>query len=140
MKMRKIIISNFPNFHYEILESVIQKYDKIIGLKLETDIIYLNYYREKSFESYIGLKYPNIIIGDCDDYDYSIECTIYDQSSVINDGKHFYISHVVKDDMILNSNIFFLTPLICGEEKRLEDFKKDFPRYKSKTAPFKIYK
>lgn len=45
-----------------------------------------------------------------------------EQAKALNAGAQFWI---IKSDEI---------------EPRLEDFKKDFQRYKSKTAPFKIYK
>jgi CheY-like chemotaxis protein len=45
-----------------------------------------------------------------------------EQAKALNAGAQFWI---IKSDEI---------------EPRLEDFKNDFPRYKSKTAPFKIYK
>ena len=60
----KILILNTKDYHYEIIESIIQKYDQFTKIpKSEKDIVSLQIVPEKSFFSYISSKYPAISIN-----------------------------------------------------------------------------
>ena len=61
-----------------------------------------------------------MIIKIPDNYDFYINCTIYNDQNVINDGKHFYICHEVQDYLLNNPHIFYLTPLLCGNFKYIK--------------------
>jgi hypothetical protein len=67
------------------------------------------------------VKYPTIILSSIKDYDYFINCTIYGPKEIINDGKHFYISHKVFKKTNQLPNIYYLMPknnnnyLICNK-------------------------
>ena len=131
--MKKINITNNCNFHYEIIESIIVKYNFILKIENEeTNEIYLSIFNNVSYIDYIKNKYPNIIlikpnniteeetkayyyevIDKKIDYDYVIDCTIYieDLNNVqYNSNKYFYILHEFPD-YILPNNIYGLTPL-----------------------------
>ena len=112
----KILIENFVNFHYEIIESVINKYDILLNiLKNENDIIILNINKNNSFINYILSKYKNIKLCTLHDtkHDYYINCTIYDKdvNEIIKDNKHIYIAHEITENLKKYQNIYFLTPL-----------------------------
>ena len=112
----KILIENTVNFHYEIIESVINKYDILLNIsKNSNDIIILNICSNDSFTNYILSKYKNIkkcTIYD-NNYDYYINCTIYDKNSTIikHDKKYLYIAHEITEKLKTFSNVYFLTPL-----------------------------
>jgi hypothetical protein len=118
----KILIYNNVPYHYEIIINVIEKYDEILKLpKNDTDKIYLDCLSVNIiFIDYIKVKYPNIILSTIQDYDYFINCTIYRPENLINDGKHFYISHIVHKKANQTPNIYYLMPnnnnnyLICN--------------------------
>jgi len=117
----KILIENIVNFHYEIIESIINKYDIILEIsKNINDIIILNILKNESFSNYILSKYTNIKLCTFNDYDYDyyINSTIYDKDSneIIKDNRHFYIAHEITENLIKYNNIFFLTPL-CKTDK-----------------------
>jgi hypothetical protein len=111
-------IYNNYNCHYEVIINVLEKYDEICRVEKNiNDIIYLDIFnKNEDFNNFVSNKYHNIILGNPDFYDYYINCTIYEKSNiknknqiVIDDNKHFYISHeVFQTD---NKNIWFLTPL-----------------------------
>lgn len=109
-----IYIYNHVNFHYEIIESIIQQYSIIIGKKIDNPTIYLSFNRNSSFHSYIIKKYPFIKIGTPSRYDYSINCSIYNRSRRIikRDKKHFYISHEYNSSLVPFKNVFFVFPKI----------------------------
>lgn len=115
--MNKILlIKNLYPFHYEIIESVIIKYYEILNIDKNLPInIYLDIHKNGSFKNYILNKYPNIIFSNIKNYDYYINCTIYNRDvnklkKNIND-KHKYISHEITDTLKKNPNVYFLTPL-----------------------------
>lgn len=112
-----LYICNKYDFHYEILESIIVKYNEI--LKIENDAnnrIYLGILScNNSFMKYIKGKYKNIILGTPKKYDYCISCTEYDERYDIikkNSSKYFYISHNVSSRLKLLSNVYYLTELV----------------------------
>jgi hypothetical protein len=111
-----ILIINKYKYHYEIIESIILKYNLIINKLLEEVNIYLKINMSNiSFIKYIIKKYPKIRLlfyKKKIKYDFVIECTFCgDINKLINDGKHYYISHRVKNSFLKYKNIFYLTPL-----------------------------
>ena len=117
----KILIENLVNFHYEIIETIINKYDILLNIvKKKNDIIILNIIKNDSFISYILSKYKNIklcTINDSD-YDYFINCTIYEKNlnEIIKDNKYIYIAHEITENLKKHENVYFLTPL-CNTNK-----------------------
>ena len=112
----KLQIYNKIAGHYEIIESIIVKYNIIIGKKNNMDEIYLNINdKDKSFFEYIKKKYKKIKIGVTKNYDYYIDCTIYtkdyDKIIRLNPKKHFFISHEVNSKLNDLKNVYYLTPL-----------------------------
>jgi len=114
----KILIKNTFDYHHEIIESVIYKYGFVLGIEpSKDDVIYLQFNKNKFYHEYIYNKYPLIKIFNEkeeiieSDFDYIIECTIHENNykTIIDDGKHFYISHRVHQTY--RENVFYLTPL-----------------------------
>lgn len=109
-----LFIENNVGFHYEIIETIILNYNKIIIIN-EISTIYLSVLDSNiSFIKYIKKKYPNIHFSTPTEFDYYISCTIYDNDYnklIKNSNKYFYISHVITDRLEKLSNVFFLTPL-----------------------------
>lgn len=101
--------------HYEIIESIINKYYIIIGTKDITKIFLKVHEADPSFKEYISKKYPEIEFKNSKDFDYHINCTIYpkhyEMIKNLDKNKYFFISHDI--DIKLNSmeNVFYLTPL-----------------------------
>ena len=117
----KILIENLVNFHYEIIETIINKYDILLNIvKKKNDIIILNIIKNDSFISYILSKYKNIKLCTIDDfdYDYFINCTIYENNlnGIIKDNKYIYIAHEITENLKKHENVYFLTPL-CNTNK-----------------------
>ena len=77
--------------------------------------IYLLINNKKSFKNYITNKYPQIRFKDIKDYDYYINCTIYDRDfDKLDNNKNSakrYISHEITKRLKTNPNVYFLTPL-----------------------------
>jgi hypothetical protein len=125
MDPKKVIIYNKQYFHYEIIESIINKYHLLYNLNpavnnYSNDKIYLKISRNKSFRNYMQNKYPKIkfctLDEEINDYDYFINATIYPKDLPdlnLKDPRHVFISHEVDNETIQHSNIFYLTPL-CG--------------------------
>jgi hypothetical protein len=113
---KKLLIRNIFNCHYEIIESVIIKYYNILNIKKETPIdIYLHVHNNTSFQQYISNKYPKIKFKNIQNYDYYINCTIYDKhfDKLDKDEKSIkkYISHEITDRLKSNPNVFYVTQL-----------------------------
>ena len=114
--MIKLLIINSCNFHYEIIESVIVKYHEILNIDISTKVeIYLEIYNNPSFQKYITNKYPKIKFKNIKDYDYYINCTIYDKDfDKLDNSKQSvkrYISHNISERLKTNPNVYFLSPL-----------------------------
>ena len=124
----KIYIHNSKGFHYEVIESVICKYDQIVGVhKSEEDEVVLGLQgpkNSKDFSEYIINKYPHIkflgyttdhsFFPFCNDADYYIECSMYGCSFLeeyADENKYFYINHAVNKRLKDSKNVFYLTPL-----------------------------
>ena len=113
---QKLLIRNPCNFHYEIIESIIVKYHEIFNFNSNKKIdIYLHFNKNDNFQEYIAKKYPKIKFENIKDYDYYVNCTIYDKDfhKLDNDKKSVkrYISHEITERLKTNSNVYFLTPL-----------------------------
>lgn len=110
----KLLIKNHCNYHYEIIESILVKYHEILGDIPHNLEIFLDVYKNISFQNYIQQKYPNVQFKKIQDFDYSINCTIYDKNFQQLDtdlSNNKYISHEITNRLQKNPNVFFLTPL-----------------------------
>ena len=121
--MKKLLIENLFPAHYEIVESVIIKYNDLFNNKINNVSIYLSItspqsgwsVKDNSFKKYINDKYPDIIFQRIHEFDYYVNCTVYDKDyyklnhSITSNEK--YISHEITDRLKQNPNVFFLTPL-----------------------------
>jgi len=113
-----LFIYNEVDYHYEIIESIIVNYHKIIKKLTNEDKvnIYLECHSNKLFEKYITERYPNIKWQKPDTYDYFINCTIYEKDLSnnlikLNSDTHYYISHEITDKLLKYDNIYYLTEL-----------------------------
>lgn len=114
--MEKLLIRNTYPYHYEIIESVIVKYHEIFNFDSNKIMdIYLFIIENDSFQKYITNKYPGIKFKNIKDYDYYINCTIYDRDfdKLDNNKKSVkrYISHQISERLKTNPNVYFLSPL-----------------------------
>lgn len=124
--MGKLLIENNVGYHQEIVETVILDYYKLLNLDKSIPIeIFFHSTRPNSridFEKYIKGKYPEINFKKINNYDYYINCTVYQRDldnglkidSNVNSNKK-YIAHEITDKLKANPNIYFLTPL-SGEK------------------------
>ena len=143
MSFIKILIYNKGNMHYEIIESVLLNYHRIIGVNSNIPHqIYLDVNKKNnSFIKYIKNKYPEVDVNTTEKYTvhFSINCTIYPDmiSRLHTDGKHFYISHRVNKKLLELPNVFYLTPLCNDNNKyfipthlpKVEKIQSDIPIY-----------
>ena len=107
--------------HYEIIESVIHKYNELLFFdKNKNDKLYITYSDTNviNFTKYITTKYPNILINkDIKNikFDFVINTTVYNREyNYLNmniNSKDKYIAHEITDRLKTNPNVFFLTPL-----------------------------
>lgn len=112
----KLLIENKVGYHFEIIESVIVKYHQILNIEKNIKLdIYLHIIGNTSFRSYLKNKYPEIIFMNIKNYDYYINCTIYDKNfnNLDNnkESKKKYIAHKITNRLKTNPNVYFLTPL-----------------------------
>jgi hypothetical protein len=115
-----IIIDNLNyDYHFEIIESIIQKYDTILKIKKNKENkIYLENINSNEYIKYINKIYPSIKINQkIDKYDYKIFTTFYFKDldkyidKINNPTKYFFICHEVDDKLKKYNNVFYLTPL-----------------------------
>ena len=116
-----LLIVNNDSFHYEILESVINQYDKILSIqKNQITNILLKIVPDKNYIEYLQEKYPKILINKNIYFNigYLINVSIYPKDYYLIDKmkNSFYISHEVDDDLKKHKNIIFTTPL-CKTDK-----------------------
>lgn len=111
----KLLIVNHHYCHYEIIESIVIKYYEILQIDKNTPIdIYLSIFDNITFKNYISDKYHNIKFENISNYDYYINCTIYDRdfdNLEKNKSHKKYISHEITERLKQNKNVYFLTPL-----------------------------
>ena len=115
-----LIVNNNP-YHYEIIESVINQYDKILSInKTQISKILLKIIPDESFIAYIKMKYPSIIINGNSYFNmkYLINVSIYHSNyDIIRKMKNsYYITHETHDDFKQHDNVLSTTPL-CGTNK-----------------------
>ena len=105
-----LLIRNCVNHHYECVESIIVKHQEII--KVNADIIYLELSdcREPSFKKYILEKYPNIIYGSTENYDYFIDVTVHKKPKLLESKKKFYINHDPNNSYLNMKNVYYASP------------------------------
>lgn len=111
-----LLIENNIDCHYEIIETIIIKYNKILNqnIALSNVTIYLSIASNNNFKEYIHSKYPQVLFSIPKEFDYYISATIYDNNYdklYKNSNKYFYISHEVTARLSNLSNVYFLTPL-----------------------------
>ena len=115
-----IVIDNLDyDYHFEIIESIIQKYDTILKIKKnKKHKIYLENIDSIEYVNYINKIYPSIKINQkIDKYDYKIFTTFYFKEldkhihQINNPTKYFFICHEVDDNLKKYNNVFYLTPL-----------------------------
>lgn len=108
-------IFNKISGHYEIIESIINKYFVIIGTKNITKIYLKVHEWDKSFKQYILKKYPEIEFKLTKKFDFQINCSIYpkhfDMISKLDNKKFFFIAHDIENKLKVMENVFYLTPL-----------------------------
>ena len=114
--------TNF-DYHYEIIESIIHKYNIICNInKKPNDNIYLENIVDKYYIKYIEKNYPNIKINQNNIFDKKIYTTFYSQfqnkfqNELNNPDKYYFISHNIHPSLDKYKNIFYLTPL-CNSNK-----------------------
>ena len=120
--IKKVYISNnYYPFHCELMPSIIEKFRDIIRDKDVSEVEYkiymtfnVDYPYKEDFIMFIRNKFPNVNLAITEEYDYKIDCTIYpeDKKNLMDDEKHFYISHEVFDYGI--QNVFYLSPQCKG--------------------------
>tara|TARA_Y100000992_G_scaffold34564_1_gene19376 strand:- start:571 stop:1407 length:837 start_codon:yes stop_codon:yes gene_type:complete len=116
-----LLIVNNDCFHYEIIESIIIHYDKILSIdKNEISRIILKISSNDSFTEYLKNKYPKIIINKNMYFGvkYLINVSIYKRDYHLIDKMEnsYYISHEVDEDLKKHCNVIFTTPL-CKTDK-----------------------
>ena len=116
-----LLIVNNDNFHFEIIESIIIHYDKILSIdKNEISKIILKISKNDSFTEYLKNKYPKIIINKNMYFGvkYLINVSIYKRDYHLIDKMEnsYYISHEVDEDLKRHKNVLFTTPL-CNTDK-----------------------
>jgi hypothetical protein len=111
--MTILYINNSVTYHYEIILSVIEKYDLLLGISKDTvDSIYLTFSSNDSFQQYIQDKYPHIHLLTPRFCDFFIECTVYSYfGNIVDDNRYQYICHDVHPCFQNKSNVWNLTPL-----------------------------
>jgi len=119
-----LLISNLYNYHYEILESLVILFPKLINKNFNKIKLLIN--KNDSFEKYFSNKYPNIIISNQNNnekYDYVLYATSYLKDIRDFQSNIYYVSHEVLDyyDLSNNKNIITLTPL-CKKSLLLKPF------------------
>lgn len=143
--MNKILIRNKVNFHYECIESVIIKHKSFFKLKEKTEVfLWLHPLTDSFFITYIKNKYKNIkFVNNKIDFDYYIDCTVYDKAFIGADGfeqlslnkNKKYIAHEISNRLKTNPNVYYLTPL-AGQNFFRADY---LPFFDKKEKPKPIY-
>lgn len=116
-----LLIINNDNFHFEIIESIVIHYNKILSIhKNEISTIILKIANNTNFIEYLQNKYPFLIINKNIYFGikYLINVSIYkkDYHLINKMVNSFYISHEVDDELKKYNNVFFTTPL-CNTNK-----------------------
>ena len=114
-----IIIDNY-NFscHFEIIETLMTKYNQIIKKeKNNNNKIYLENIESKEFIKYITSKYPSIKVNtNFKNFDYKIYSTFTHELKIkfkneLNDPKYYFIHHYYDHYLRNNPRVYYLSPL-----------------------------
>ena len=113
---KKLLIENNYDFHYEIIESIIVKFRNFFNISSDEHVdIYLSVKPNKEYKKYINSKYPNIKFIKIRNFDYYINCTIYDKDydNYIDKSStnKIYIAHHITERLKNLPNVYFITPL-----------------------------
>lgn len=110
-----IFIQNNVCYHYETIETFIVQCKRFFNLPESADVKIFLYFRpNKSYEEYITKKYPNLILDTPKQYDYYINCTIYDRNIDVikNSPKHMYIAHEITPRLLKYDNVCLFDTII----------------------------
>lgn len=146
--MSILYIVNEVPFHYEIIESVIREYPSILGPIKNPVTIYLNVSPDTSFQAYIEEKYPDVVFGVPETYDFMINCTIYPNTRMkrrSNDPhdfnptipNHFYICHETCRRFQSFPNVLFVSP--SSYKKRFPLTHLPFSEFPRRKTPYPIF-
>jgi len=117
----RLLIKNPFNYHYEILESLIILFPRLIKIIFSLITILIN--PNESFENYLKNKYPKIIIcySTNDNFDYIVNATCYLKNISLDVKKNIYnIIHENLDFYDLTEKQFNQTiSLTCLSKKSL---------------------
>lgn len=114
---KRLLIRNNVDYHYEIIESVIHYCREILSLGRDVEFeihLHLPNMPDSSFVSYITSKYPGLHLGQITDFDFYINCTVYDRdykNMVKYPTNRKYIAHEITGNLLSNPNVYFLSPL-----------------------------
>lgn len=129
---------NFP-YHFEIIESVIIRYDYILKIhKNQNYVICLENINDEHYIKYINEKYPNILINKKKDkFNFKIYTTFYSKlldefNQEIKNKKYFFIAHEINEKLKKYKNVYFLTKL-CNTNNNLKAFYLPFREKKIKS-------
>jgi hypothetical protein len=115
--MAILYINNSVTYHYEIILSVIEKYNSLLPTTC-IDSIYLTFEKNDSFQKYIQDNYPHIHLVKPRYYDYFIDCTVYSYlGNIVDNDRHQYIAHDVHPCFENRSNVWQMTPLFNYSSK-----------------------
>jgi len=110
--MNLFIVNNVP-YHFEILESVLEKYNQIIKNSVKCTI-YMKILDNEGIKSYLSKKYPEIIFDTPSSYDFFIDCTLNhkDLPNIVNKDANtfFYIEHSLTPITRNMSNVYSICP------------------------------
>jgi hypothetical protein len=117
-----ILISNPVDYHYEILEDIIQQATKIVDdKKCILFDIYLSVYDEPVFKKYISENYPHVHLSVPKNYDYIIHASVYMKHEnpvlskikiIPNSKKEFFIVHETHPNFKRYNNVYSFTPFL----------------------------
>jgi len=143
-----IVIDNLNyDYHFEIIESIIQKYDIILKIKKNKNFnIYLENILTDDYIIYINKTYPSIKINQkIENYDYKIYTTFYFKeldkykNQINNPSKYFFICHEVNDNLKKYNNVFYLTPLCNTNNLIYADILPKINKKKNQSDNLPIY-
>ena len=130
------IVNNVP-YHFEIIESVLEKYNQIIKNSVKCTI-YMKILDDPSFKTYMTKKYPEIIFDTPISYDFFIDCTLnHNELPEImkkNSAKFFYINHNLTYTTSRLPNVYSICPFsrqwfYADKLPNVEKIKTDIPVY-----------
>ena len=115
--MPNLLITNRYNCHYEIVESILCVYSRLVSIpihELTTMNIFLDLVDpDKSFKKYILSRFPDVTFGRPDSYTYYIDITLYNEETdlIEKSSTSAYIAHEYSQRLAEFPNVFYITPL-----------------------------